>query len=1243
MQALVFFFRLYVWFGIRNLRRSPGRTAAVLLGVALGAAVFTSVRLSVNASTDSFAQSMDRLTGRSDLTAIQPGGEVSEHLISRILNHPAVEGASPLMTTYVRSSRKDSEPFLLIGLDPLLDGSFRKWTISQTEAAESLPWVDLMKDPYTLFLGHPVARQNNSWPGDRITLEHTRQTRSFRVLGILAEEELGLVEGGQVAVVDIATFQEFTGSLGGVDRIDLDLKKDAAASELRDLRDSLPPGTLLQPASAARVSGERLIRSYELNLSILSFASLFVGMFLVYSLVALNAASRRHELAVLRSLGASGRFLFAMFLAEGAFLGIFGWVLAVPISALLVRYLIHGVTRTIATLFVRVQVETLTLSGWEILLSFAVTVTVSVLAAFQPAQEAMEVPPKEAMEVSRHGVRFQRPPLRLAVIGLGCILLVFPLARLPGFSGMPLPGYLAMFLLFAGFSMAAPWILQWLGKKSSPVLRRVGGIPAFLGTRYVTESGTRTAVSVGALLTAVALFTAIVIMIYSFRQTVELWTRQTVSGDLFLTAKMGELNRFQYPLPQATVDALRALRSDVDLVPSRRIRLDKEGFPYEFEAFDIETFLRYGAFVWLEEDPEKNSSRTIDRILEGVIRGEGVLVSEVFSNRTGLFTGDTFEARIGKSMVELPILGIVRDYRTDGGVVFYSLPRFVSRYHDPGWSGVRFFFRNRPADIDRAVSGLRREIIESCGENLDMIAGERLRRGILKIFDETFAVTTVLLLIALIIAALGIATTLTVRVLERMGQINTLFAVGAGYGQIRSMIFWEAAFMAVVGEAAGLLCGFALSFLLIYVINRQSFGWTFLFGVDWTTLAMSLPLIVLTALASALPALRMVFRRPPATILRSALSIALFLLLQHPVLSGGLEGADGEKERYPAVTGPCNLAFPGDHGPHPAYRTEWWYYTGNLTDASGRPFGFQLTFFRSRIGPPGFEASWPNPASSWRTEQIYLGHAAVADISGKRHLQAERISRGVLKMAGAVQRNSTTSVFIGNWAAEIGHGRHRMRASTDTFSFDLTGSPSKPPVLHGISGYSRKGSSPERASCYYSLTRVKTEGMLTVSGESNAVTGSAWMDHEFSTAPLEPGIVGWDWFGLQLSDNTEIMIYLLRNRDAAFSEASAGTIVDERGNTRRLELKDIQIKVMDSWKSPHSRAAYPARWQVRIPSLSLEIEVQPRIADQEMKTPASTRVTYWEGAVSLEGRKGGQPIRGHGYVELTGYDKPMDF
>ena len=860
MRDIGFFPRFFIWFSLRNMKKHLGRALTVLLGIALGAAVFTSVRLSIHAALDSFTRSMNVIAGSADRVLFQPGGRVPEEWVAKLIRLPVVRAVSPVLTTYVRLADKKSEPFLLIGIDPILDRGFRKWQIFGQTNQNAETWLELIKRPYTLVMGKSLAEKYACHSGDRVAIEHPRQTAFFKIAGILSPGGLAAAQGGMIALTDIATFQEFTKVYGWVDRIDLKLSPGPEKRSLEVIQKILPNNIVLGSPSAAKESGRGLIRAYQLNLSILSFASLFVGMFLVYSLVALNAASRRRELAVLRATGASPQLLFLIFLAEGALFGVIGWLIALPISTVLVKYLLKVVSQTISILFVKVQVDTLSLSAWEILLSFGITVFTSSLSALQPAWEAMKVPPNEALEISRHGMSRKTSSYKLIVGGVVCLVLVVPLSLLPKILNMPLPGYLAILLLFVGFSLIAPWGLQHAGNALSPVLYRLAGIPAYLAGRYVRNSGTRTAVSIGALITAVALFASLVIMIHSFRTTVELWASQTVSGDLFITTKMGEINRFRYPIPSNVVKGLKEFKDRADLVPSRRYFLSYNKFPYEFELLDMDVFFLHGDFVWLKGDP--------DRVRMLLKQGKGVVISEVFSNRTGLTVGDKFQARIQSSMVKLPVLGIIRDYRTQGGVVFYSLSQFNKRYYNVQWGGCRIYLKDRTKNLQAAVASLKDELVKRWGDTLDIVSGNALRNTILRVFDETFAITTVLLLIALSIAALGIATTLTVLVLERSKQLNTLYAVGAGFGQIRSMILWEAAFMVVAGELAGILCGFLLSYILVYVINRQSFGWTFLYNVDWGSLAMSLPLIIATALIAAYPAIKMVFRESPATLLR---------------------------------------------------------------------------------------------------------------------------------------------------------------------------------------------------------------------------------------------------------------------------------------------------------------------------------------------------------------------------------------
>ncbi len=352
--------------------------------------------------------------------------------------------------------------------------------------------------------------------------------------------------------------------------------------------------------------------------------------------------------------------------------------------------------------------------------------------------------------------------------------------------------------------------------------------------------------------------------------------------------------------------------------------------------------------------------------------------------------------------------------------------------------------------------------------------------------------------------------------------------------------------------------------------------------------------------------------------------------------------AAGETPGFLQVTGPCRFEFPRDHAPHPGFRTEWWYYTGNLKSETGRQFGYQLTFFRYQLTPFGGAARWPNPPSAWRSRHIYTAHAAVSDISAKRHLQAERSGRQALGIAGWVQWGADVTLYHRGWSAVIFPNAHRITAQDDDFGFELDLIPSKPPARHGIDGYSRKGATPERASCYYSFSRLETTGTITLGGKTIPVKGASWMDHEFSTAPLEPGTVGWDWFSIQLADKTEVMVFLLRAENGDITPASSGSYIDASGALRHLERSYFEVRVLDTWKSAKSGAVYPRRWRMGVPLLGIDIEISSNLSDQEMRTSESTGVVYWEGSVSAKGTKGGSPIQGQGYVELTGYAGPVE-
>ena len=386
-----------------------------------------------------------------------------------------------------------------------------------------------------------------------------------------------------------------------------------------------------------------------------------------------------------------------------------------------------------------------------------------------------------------------------------------------------------------------------------------------------------------------------------------------------------------------------------------------------------------------------------------------------------------------------------------------------------------------------------------------------------------------------------------------------------------------------------------------------------------------------------------------------------------PLRSTGTEG-------FPLVETPRRFEFPRDHGPHPEFRQEWWYLTGNLTGAAGERFGFELTFFRFALSP-GSEApsgvtlgSGAKYDSRWRTKQVYTAHFAITDVATGQFRFAQKYARHALGLAGAeaapfnvwlddwrvgeagasnstvgagggstlaVGGGSTVMARGGSTVAARGDGAGapwRLYAHQQGYELELDVEPVSAPMLNGDQGLSVKSGEPGAASYYYSIPRLTVRGRLVRDGSPVAVSGTAWLDREWGSGSLGPNEAGWDWFALQLQDGSAVMFYALRNRDGTRESHSAGTWIDSKGNTRALTSQEVRIDVGAHWTSPRG-TRYPSRWHLQIPTLALDVDVTPVMANQEL----GTRPRYWEGAVDVVGSHEGQATSGRGYVELVGY------
>ena len=324
---------------------------------------------------------------------------------------------------------------------------------------------------------------------------------------------------------------------------------------------------------------------------------------------------------------------------------------------------------------------------------------------------------------------------------------------------------------------------------------------------------------------------------------------------------------------------------------------------------------------------------------------------------------------------------------------------------------------------------------------------------------------------------------------------------------------------------------------------------------------------------------------------------------------------------------PREFVFPRDHGPHPEFREEWWYLTGNLDAAHGERFGFELTFFRVALAPP---ASAPG-ASAWRTPQMYMAHFAVTDVPARRFAFAQKLERGALGLAGA--RGEPLAVWLDDWSlAAAPDGSWRLCAQQPGYRLELTLATTTPPMLNGTAGLSRKSDAPADASYYYSLPRLTARGRLLRDGRPLEVSGLAWFDREWGSGGLARVQAGWDWYALQLADGSALMFYALRTHGGGRDPHSAGTFRDADGTTRALASDAVEVTVTDSWRNARGER-YPASWRIAVPALALALSVHPVLPDQELKTSPD----YWEGAVDVAGTRAGRALGGRGYVELVGY------
>jgi predicted secreted hydrolase len=355
---------------------------------------------------------------------------------------------------------------------------------------------------------------------------------------------------------------------------------------------------------------------------------------------------------------------------------------------------------------------------------------------------------------------------------------------------------------------------------------------------------------------------------------------------------------------------------------------------------------------------------------------------------------------------------------------------------------------------------------------------------------------------------------------------------------------------------------------------------------------------------------------------------AIFILL-HPLFA-----------QYRAAAPGYRYEFPRDHFNHPEFQTEWWYYTGNIKSQDGHRFGFELTFFRQAVHHHDPQEKYGAGKSVWTAQDVYLAHLAFSDLDGGAYLHTERMNRAGPGLAGVSE--SGQHIWNGNWRVHWTAETQELEAIDPRFELHLKLRPLKPPVIHGENGVSQKSAGSGHASHYISLTRLETRGILSRNGTSTEVSGLSWMDHEFFTQEMAADQAGWDWLSLQLDNHTELMLYRFRRKDGSVDPYSSGTYIDPSGKSFHLRADDFSLQPQgEMWTSPDTRAIYPVHWKISIPKLEINLDVTTPLKSQEFAGESSLIPNYWEGAINLSGQRADRPVTGAGYLEMTGYDRPV--
>ncbi len=832
MPRLLLFYRLMV----RPLFREPVRTALTVFAVALGVAVVLAIDLAGNAAAGSFRSSMETLAGDNDLEITASGG-IPETLMGTLVALPYPLRISPRIEDYA-SIVETKQSFPLIGLDFISEASSHAASASGIAGvADSAEALKHLGESNSILVGASLGRK----PSYQIPLLINDRVLTCTVRGVFPD-----ADGNEAAIVmDLAAAQRALARFGRLDRILIKVPPAPALEEWQQrIRTVLPPGVEVQPQGTGTHENRQMLAAFRWNLRLLSYIAVVVGAFLIYNTISVSVVRRRADIGVVRALGASRAAILTAFVGEAACFGLAGAALGIPLGRLMATGAVKLMSATVQALYVSSRPGPLELDFTSALSAVLIGVGVSVASAYSPAREASEVSPVDAMAHGRreYAARVHKTRDLWLALALGVAAALASFA--PPVGGKPIFGYFAALFLVVSSALAIPAFVDWLASFSSSGLRRILGVEALLASRSLAASLRRTSVLVGALSTAVAMMTAVGIMVGSFRETVVLWMNGRLPADLYIRPAGPEAADRHPALSLGLAEKIAALSGVVEVDRLRAYEITYEGLPVELAAVDLGALRSHG-------NAEFFSGRPADQVLGELRNANTILVSEPFTSKHHASAGDSITLSLGAARETFRIADIYYEYGNERGTILMDRAVLMRYLPDPAPSNLAVYVSpgSSPESVRTAIEDA------ASGRRILIFSNRDLRSEAVRIFDRTFAITYALEAVAILVAVMGIAGALLALVIDRRRELGLLRFLGAASRQVRKLILVEAGLLGLFANFAGVALGFALSLILIYVINKQSFGWTIRFHWPVAVLLSGLSFVyAATILAGFYPA-----------------------------------------------------------------------------------------------------------------------------------------------------------------------------------------------------------------------------------------------------------------------------------------------------------------------------------------------------------------------------------------------------